>query len=240
MLNFKCIPLMKQTWSDLLFLHWPIECSSIRNHIPDHLEIDTYDGSAWIGIIPFRMSNLRLSFTFPLPYLSNFNEINLRTYVIDKYNRKGVWFFSLDTQNYIANAIANKFFDLNYRYGVTSFTSSNNNFNKLTLEISNANYKVQNFIWESNHDQSEFLAHPNSLEYFLTERYNLYTYNKINKNIYMGSIKHNPYKLYVPRLRSYDTDIFSSNGLISPSDLPHSILASKGTHVRVFPLKKVV
>ena len=101
---------MKQEWHNLLFLHWPVPISLIRNQIPKQLELDTYNNKAWIGIIPFQMKNLRPSYAFPIPKISNFTEINLRTYVKDKYNRKGVWFFSLDTQNSFGNWIAKTFF----------------------------------------------------------------------------------------------------------------------------------
>ena len=115
------IPMFYQSWRNLLFLHWKVPISVIEDTLPPNLTVDTWQGSAYLGIIPFRMLNLRPSFAFPIPALSNFIEINLRTYVRDKQGRKGVWFFSLDTENPLGNWIARQFFYLNYRYAKTDF-----------------------------------------------------------------------------------------------------------------------
>src|SRR5271154_4312805 len=109
--------IMAQSWHDLLFAHWPIDPALMRAltrpHIPAALQIDTFDGQAWIAVVPFRMSGVRLRGTPPLPWLSAFPELNVRTYVVADH-KPGVWFFSLDARNPAAVAIARAWFHLPY------------------------------------------------------------------------------------------------------------------------------
>src|SRR5262245_36899528 len=91
-------PLMRQTWAKLLFLHWPISPDQLRPLIPARLLIDTFEGTAWIGLIPFTMWGIRPPFLPAIPWLSSSHELNLRTYV-HVNGVPGVWFFSLDASN---------------------------------------------------------------------------------------------------------------------------------------------
>src|ERR1700731_3419183 len=105
--------IMAQSWHDLLFAHWPIDAALVRPHIPTPLAIDTFDGQAWIAVVPFRMSGVRLRSIPALPWLSAFPELNVRTYVVAQ-GKPGVWFFSLDAGNPIAVAAARLSFHLPY------------------------------------------------------------------------------------------------------------------------------
>ena len=92
---------MVQRWHDLLFAHWRCPVSDLRALIPAALEIDTFDSTAWIGVIPFYMSGVRLRGAPPVPTAHAFEEMNVRTYVtLD--GRPGVWFFSLDAASSLA------------------------------------------------------------------------------------------------------------------------------------------
>ena len=92
---------MVQRWHDLLFAHWRCPITELRPLIPEPLEIDTFDGSAWIGVIPFYMSGVRMRATPPVPTANAFEELNVRTYVtLD--GRPGIWFFSLDCASSLA------------------------------------------------------------------------------------------------------------------------------------------
>jgi len=96
---------MAQTWLDLLFAHWPVPVEALRPRVPPALPIDTFGGEAWIGVVPFRMSGARPRLAPPLPWLSAFPELNVRTYVtLD--DKPGVYFFSLDAGNPVAVAAA--------------------------------------------------------------------------------------------------------------------------------------
>ena len=101
------------TWRDLLFMHWPVDVDALRPLVPPSLSIDTFDGSAWLGVVPFDMTGVRPHFLPAVPGLSNFPEINLRTYVTAE-DRPGVWFFSLDAHSRLAVRLARTTFHLPY------------------------------------------------------------------------------------------------------------------------------
>jgi uncharacterized protein YqjF (DUF2071 family) len=89
-------PVVRQTWSDLTFLHWAIAPEAVRPLLPEGLELDLWDGCAYVGLVPFLMSEITLAKAPAVPWLSRFPETNVRTYVYDRHGRRGVWFFSLD------------------------------------------------------------------------------------------------------------------------------------------------
>ena len=102
---------MTQIWHELLFAHWPISPERLRPLIPPVLALDTYEQQAWVGIVPFRMSYVRPRGVPPVPGLSAFPELNVRTYVTVN-GIPGVYFFSLDAGNSIAVALARTLFHL--------------------------------------------------------------------------------------------------------------------------------
>src|SRR5215216_4089390 len=106
---------LRMDWHDLLFMHWPISSAALRPYIPPRLDIDAFDGSAWIGVVPFRMRRVGPRLMPPLPFISAFPELNVRTYVSAE-GKPGVWFFSLDAGNPIAVEGARDFFHLNYYF----------------------------------------------------------------------------------------------------------------------------
>ena len=89
-------PAMRQVWRDLTFLHWPYAAEAVRPLVPNSLELDLWDGAAWVGLVPFAIEGLTHPRVPPAPWLSHFPETNVRTYVVDRQGRRGVWFFSLD------------------------------------------------------------------------------------------------------------------------------------------------
>ena len=105
--------LMAQTWHDLLFAHWPLPPKRLRPLVPSSLSLDTYDGQAWIGVVPFWMGGVRPRAVPDLPWISTFPELNVRTYVtLD--DKPGVFFFSLDAARWLAVMGARYLFRLPY------------------------------------------------------------------------------------------------------------------------------
>lgn len=105
---------ISMSWHDLLFMHWPVPVEALRPHVPPALTLDTFDGSAaWLAVVPFRMSGVRPHFLPAVPALSNFPELNLRTYVTHA-GKPGIWFFSLDAHNKVAVRLARATFGLPY------------------------------------------------------------------------------------------------------------------------------
>lgn len=105
--------LMGMHWEDLLFAHWPVEPGSLRHLVPSGLHLDLFEGRAWLGIVPFRMTHVRPRYLPRLPGLGSFLELNVRTYVVRK-GIPGVWFFNLEASNPIAVRAARRFFHLPY------------------------------------------------------------------------------------------------------------------------------
>src|SRR5438045_1183697 len=93
---------MGQTWESLVFVHWRIASDELRPFVPGELEIEEFDGSAWVGIVPFRITGLRARGLLPIPGVSGFNELNVRTCVRAADGKPGVWFFSLDATRRLA------------------------------------------------------------------------------------------------------------------------------------------
>jgi uncharacterized protein YqjF (DUF2071 family) len=164
---------MGQTWRDLLFAHWPLDRATIEPHVPEALSLDEYDGQAWLGISPFVVSSLRLAATPPLPVVSTFPELNVRTYVTHG-EKPGIWFFSLDAASRLAVAGARRFFKLPYfrarmeakpEVGSIDYTSERHD------------RRGQDACFRAHYGpvSEPFAAAPGSLEHFLTERYCLYS-----------------------------------------------------------------
>ncbi len=107
------IVVMRQRWHDLLFAHWPVAPEALARHLPAGLRLDLFDGHAWLGVVPFRMTGVRLAGLPPLPGARAFPELNVRTYVRHG-DAGGVWFFSLDAANRLAVAVARRWFGLPY------------------------------------------------------------------------------------------------------------------------------
>ncbi|MBC8141215.1 MAG: DUF2071 domain-containing protein, partial [Armatimonadetes bacterium] len=103
---------MRQDWLDLLFVHWTVDADAVQALLPPGLTVDTFNGAAYIGLVPFAMRNVRPVFCPAVPGLSHFLEINVRTYVHDERGAPGVWFFSLDAANPVAVARAPPLFQL--------------------------------------------------------------------------------------------------------------------------------
>jgi uncharacterized protein YqjF (DUF2071 family) len=113
--------IIRMRWRELLFAHWPVPIDSVRAFIPHDLEIDTYDGEAWVGIVPFRMVDVAPRGLPAPPMAGAFNEVNVRTYV-RRRGRPGVWFFSLDAGSRIAVEGARRFFHVPYLWAAMSMT----------------------------------------------------------------------------------------------------------------------
>lgn len=229
---------MYQRWEELLFLHWSVEIGEVSKHLPPGLNVDTFDGMAWIGIIPFTMRGVRPRYLPSVPGLSNFPELNLRTYVVDKRGRPGVWFFSLDTPKFIPNWIARTFFHLNYRLARIN-VKTEESYRKYQSELCSPLNLDQNqeYIWKRK--GKSFLAAPNTLEFFLVERYRLYAYSRLKGQLLTGKVHHEPYPLQSVELMRYTKGLFDSNTLMQPEHEPKSVLASAGVKVRIFPMEAV-
>jgi uncharacterized protein YqjF (DUF2071 family) len=209
--------IMAQSWHDLLFAHWPLPVAQLRALIPPQLAIDTFDREAWIAVVPFRMSGVRLRWTPPMPWLSGFPELNVRTYVV-RDGKPGVWFFSLDAGNPIAVAVARAWFHLPY------FRAS------MRCRTENASIEYQSNRTHSAAPPAAlrcryqgtgeiFHPQPGTLEHFLTERYCLYTSASQGKLV-CGEIHHPPWLLQRAEAEITENTMTQAAGLGVPAGKP--------------------
>jgi uncharacterized protein YqjF (DUF2071 family) len=225
-------PVMFQTWRDLLFLHWRIPAGSVNARLPRGLELDTYNGSAWIGIVPFFMRHVRPAGVPPLPLLSNFLELNLRTYVRDRQGRPGVWFFSLDANQPVAVLVARLAFGLNYRLRTMSASRWPNSW--ISYECRSVPRSVsQRYRYRATGRSQP--ATPGSLEFFLLERYRLFAERK--QRILSGRVYHVPYEFTSAEIEPVDARVFDSNGLVNPLRQPDHVCYSPRADVWIYPLE---
>jgi uncharacterized protein len=228
-------PVMHQSWDDLLFMHWRVPAESLRRLVPERLEIDTHEGEAWVGVTPFTLRGVRPVLVPALPFVSEFHEINVRTYVhLDGV--PGVWFFSLDANSTVAVAGARTLFRLPYFYAdikreqtaeTTVFTSSR--------EGDSSPHASFAATWRAGEGLPE--AEPGSLEFFLVERYCLYTSGG-EGHIYRARIHHRPWPLRRVRVESYRSSMVEAAGLGNPAGTP--LLHHGGpVDVEVWPLETV-
>lgn len=187
---------MAQSWRNLLFAHWPLHPSKLRDLIPGAMQLDLWAGEAWIGVVPFRMDGIRLRGAPALPYVSSTLELNVRTYVTVN-EKPGVYFFSLDAQSKLAVRVARRFFHLPYFDARMSCREDANGFHYASTRVHRGAPEAA-FEAEYAPIGAAVKSLPGTLEYFLTERYRLYTTDSKN-TLYRGDIQHEPWRLQPAR-----------------------------------------
>jgi uncharacterized protein YqjF (DUF2071 family) len=224
---------MYQSWHDLLFAHWAVDAGLLRKYIPEPLQIDAFDGEAYVSITPLTMANVRPIFVPPLPLVSYFYEVNFRTYVYHD-DVPGVWFFSLDANALLPVVAARIAYHLPYYY--SSITAANENERRsYGLRRSGDRPASLRAAWTSQGEPHH--AEPGTLEFFLTERY--YLFAASGPAVYRSRIWHKPWPLRPAQLEEFDTTLFDLIGLAAPAAEP--LVAEGGpVDVEVWPLERVV
>jgi uncharacterized protein YqjF (DUF2071 family) len=184
--------LMAQTWRDLLFAHWALPPEAVARILPAALPLDTFDGQAWIGVTPFEVSGLRLRGGPPVPRLSRFAELNVRTYV-SLGGRPGIFFLSLDAASLFAVLGARHSYRLPYFRAWMSIERCRRDI-RYRCERASPDGEPAAFAAEYRPCGPIFRAARGSLEYFLTERYCLYTVDETGRPL-RADIQHPPWPL---------------------------------------------
>ncbi|MDQ5820586.1 MAG: DUF2071 domain-containing protein [Actinomycetota bacterium] len=182
---------MGQTWDDLLFAHWAVPEADLRQHVPDSLQLDTHDGKAYLGITPFKVTAVRMRGTLPLPRVSTFLELNVRTYVTEG-RKPGIWFFSLDASSQLAVEAAKLLYHLPY------FCARISSFRRGGDVVFECARDEEPRTWSGSYrpDGEVFHALPGSVEHFFAERYCLYTVDRRGRRA-RAEIHHRPWPLQV-------------------------------------------
>ena len=228
----KAMAIGRQRWSHLLFAHWEVAPRAIEATLPRGLFVDTFEGSAYLGIVPFFMERVRPAWLPPVPGLSWFLELNVRTYVHDAAGNPGVWFYSLDCNQPVAVAIARRFFHLPYfharmaarQQGATMYYQS---------QRRGAAAAESRYAWELGVDGTP--ARAGTLEFFLVERYLLFAADAQGR-LFGGRVHHTPYRIYPPVVSEFSVEPARAAGF-TLNGPPASLLAAETADVTVFPLE---
>jgi uncharacterized protein YqjF (DUF2071 family) len=204
-------------WHDLLFAHWPLHPDALRGLIPRGLTLETYDGSAWLGVVPFRMAGVRPRLVPPLPWMSSFAELNVRTYVTAG-GKPGVWFFSLDAANPVAVRAARAGFFLPYfdaqmscrRKGDTISYSSKRTHRGAPGATLQGSYQPTGPVYRSL---------PGTFDHWLTERYCLYAADP-RGHVWRGEIHHRPWPLQPAEAKFQRNEMSYQIGIRLPQTQP--------------------
>ncbi len=211
---------MRQVWHDLLFAHWPIPAETVRAALPRGIELDVFDGEAWLGIVPFRMSGVRLRYTPPLPWLSAFPELNMRTYVrVD--GKPGVYFFCLEAGNPLAVEIARRWYRLPYHRANMSCVPSGPGGHDIRYAHVRTDRRGSPAELAVRYGPrgDVYTSGPGSLEHWLTERYCLYTTDAHGRAL-RGDIHHPPWPLQ-PAVAEFDRNTLArAHGFELPDRAP--------------------
>ena len=254
---------MYQRWRELLFLHWPVSPNRIAATLPAGLAVDTFTPpgqppTAYLGVVPFLMERVRPRWLPPLPGVSWFGELNVRTYVIGPDGRPGVWFYSLDADQSLAVWLARKLFALPYHKASIRLKRSDRRVRyDWRRRSDSANRPQPSFEYHTPpaDDSSLQPASPGTLEHFLVERYLLFSHRPLflpgqaphrtpgpppPGTIFSGRVAHAPYLIAPVSTTRYESQPMSLVGFPDVGkQAPVSTLWSPGVDVRVHPLKSV-
>ena len=215
---------MRQQWLDLAYVHWRYEPDAVAALLPPGLDVDTFDGSAWVGLIPFTMRGIGLARGPGVPYLGSFSEVNVRTYVC-RGGRPGVWFFSLDVDRFLPAAVARLTYRLPYCWGRSHHERRGDT---LTTVVRRR--------WPERVPDSSLVVEmgdavtPDDLDVFLTARWGLYSTSR--RGLRYAPVDHEPWPLRSGKLLGLDDRLVEAAGLPSPTGDPH-VRCSDGVSVRV-------
>ena len=195
---------MFQRWECLTFLHWRYDPALIRPLIPAPLLLDTFDGSAWIGLTPFLLTNLRPPLVPALPWISRFPEMNVRTYVRNREGYPGIWFFTLEADRLLAVIGARASYRLPYRWA--------------RMRVRDHRHAVE---YESDrkfgHGRARIAVRPDhplhvgQLQNFLTARFRLYTF--LGRRLAFADIDHPPWPLQAAEVLHLEQNVIEQSGV---------------------------
>jgi uncharacterized protein len=228
-------PVMRQRWAGLLFLHWAVDPALVASRLPLGLSVDTFAGKAWLGVVPFYMERVRPVGLPPVPWLSWFHELNVRTYVHDAEGNPGVWFFSLDCNQPIAVEIARRGFHLPYEHAAMRSVKSARHI-QYTSRRKSPGARDATYDYET--PATPQAAAPGTLEWFLTERYLLFSSNP-SGDLFCGRVHHTPYQIAPAVCTHWSTEPLRLDGFPEPTEAPPSMLVAAPVDVEIFPLRRL-
>ena len=227
---------MAQIWHDLLFAHWPIPVEQLRRLVPSLLPLDEFDGRAWVGLVPFRMSGIRGRLLPPIPGLSSFPEFNVRTYVtLD--GKPGVYFFSLDAASLAAVWGARASYRLPYFHARMSCEKPSAGSEEICYR-SERLHGPRPAVFRGRYWPVGLmeLRRAGTLEHWLSERYCLYTV--AGEKVYRGEIHHESWPLQNAEAEIEENSMTAAAGIDLPPRPPLLHFARK-LRVLIWPIRRI-
>jgi uncharacterized protein YqjF (DUF2071 family) len=227
------MPLMRQRWEHLLFLHWTVPPEGLASLLPDGLRVDSFDGSAYVGLTPFSVRGLRPPFLPAPPFLSSFHEVNLRTYVHRDGRDPGVWFFSLDAASCLAVVGARLLYRLPYHWAEINVERRERRPDGAWVRYASKRFgrRRARLAIEYGPEGGIGPAEPGTLEHFLVERYILYA--SADGRLIQARVHHEPYPLQRARFEGLEEDLSDAAGVPGASG-PLLAHYARGVDVEVF------
>lgn len=221
----------RMKWGNLLFLHWAWDAAIVQRMLPAGLHVDTFNGSAWVGVVPLFMQRVHPVGLPCVPWLSDFLELNVRTYVHDGKGVPGVWFFSLVCNQPVAVEMARTFFHLNYVHA------------RMRARVTNTEVE-----YVSSRDALETRCRygrlgsfqeglPGTLEFFVLERYVLFSANRRGQ-LFSGRVHHDPYQAGAVDVPEQSFTPAVQDGFSHPARPADHVIYSPGVDVSVWPLRR--
>jgi uncharacterized protein YqjF (DUF2071 family) len=218
---------MLQGWKKIAYAHWPVPVTEVQSRLPEGLLVDTFDGSAWVGLVAFHMERIRFPGTPAIPYFGTFPETNVRTYVTDLDGRPGVWFDSLDVTRMLPVIVARTSYRLPYMWSQMSISDSSQSIT----------YRAQR-RWPTARGASSIMTihrgrpigSVDPLEAFLTARWGLYT--QLGSKLAFAPVEHEPWPLEQASLEYLHDDFVAAAGYDVPGVSP-VVHYSEGVDVRI-------
>jgi uncharacterized protein len=229
------IPIMRMRWMDLMFAHWPVDPAILRPLVPEVFMIDTFDGRAWIGLVPFTMEDVSPSVLprVPIRGVTDFHECNVRTYV-RRGNERGVFFLSLDATSRMAVWGAKTLFHLPYKNAHIDLFRDGR---QVAYEVKRCDLPRATMRCRWRVGSLREAARPGELSYFLTERYQLMTADEYGRPR-RCRIWHEPWPLRDAELLELDDGLVAAAGLPVP-DVKPLAFAVDSIDVSVWPLERM-
>ena len=235
-------------WWDLTFLHWRFPAAEVARLLPPELTLDTWEGDAWVGLVPFHMTGIRPWWFPAIPGVSAFAETNVRTYVHFRGREPGVWFFSLDAARSLPVRVARWKWHLPYYRAEMSVSRKGSRLayhsRRLWPGTTGAGSRVEIEVGdllgakETVRSRPAGQALPGTFEHFLAERYVLYS-RTADGRLFSGRVHHQPYLLRQARVIDCDESLLAAAGF-APQAAPEHALFCDSVQVEVFPLRQVV
>ena len=223
---------MYHRWESLLFLHWRLPAARVQQTLPAGVAVDTFEGDAYVAVVPFFMRNVRPVGTPPVPWISHFLELNVRTYVVDAEGLPGVWFYSLDCNQPLAVIAARLFTGLRYMHAEMS--ARRGEFIDYTCRRRGTK-QIARYLYRGTGTARE--ADPESLEFFMLERD--YLFARRGRSLVRGQVSHAPYRFRPAELDQYSPVPAQLAGFSEVTDSPAHVCYVDGFDVNVFAPEKI-